>query len=70
MIALGNITTANGKSRLNHLDRGTAVADDKTWDNQLLSSFKFEDDQLVCIPGAFHGRVPDAMWPDEDWRSS
>jgi hypothetical protein len=35
----------------------------------LLCRFELADDLLGCVPGAFHGRVPGPVWPDEDSHS-
>ncbi len=34
-----------------------------------LGSFELADDLLGGMPGAFHGRVPGPVWPDEDSHS-
>ena len=37
--------------------------------DQLLGGLELADDLLRCVPGAFHGRVPGPVWPDEDSHS-
>ena len=37
--------------------------------NQQLGSFELADDLLVYVPSAFHGGVPNPVWPDEDSHS-
>jgi len=36
---------------------------------QLINRFELADDLLGYVPGAFHGEVPSAVWPDEDSHS-
>ena len=48
---------------LNGVVTGVALGD------QLLGNLKFAGDLLRCVPGAFHGRVPGPVWPDEDSHS-
>ena len=45
------------------LDQGLALGD------QLLGGLELADDSLRRVPGAFHGRVPGLVWPDEDSHS-
>ena len=35
------------------------------WADQLLGGLELADDLFGCVPGAFHGRVPGPVWPDE-----
>jgi hypothetical protein len=63
--------------RLRHLDHAADFGDGLALGNQLLCrsllrrSLRLElaDDLLGCVPGAFHGRVPGPVWPDEDSHS-
>ena len=52
--------------RLRHLDDAADVGDGLALGDQLLGGLELADDLLRCVPGAFHGRVPGPVWPDED----
>jgi len=54
---------------MRHLDDTADVGDGLALDDQLLGSFQLADDLLRRVPGAFHGRVPGPVWPDEDSHS-
>jgi len=55
--------------RLPHLDDAADVDDGLALGDQLLSGLELADDLLRRVPGAFHGRVPGPVWPDEDSHS-
>jgi len=55
--------------RLRHLDDAADVDDGLTLGDQLLGGLELADDLLRRVPGAFHGRVPGPVWPDEDSHS-
>jgi hypothetical protein len=55
--------------RLRHLDHPADVGDGLALVDQLLCCFELADDLFGCVPGAFHGRVPGPVWPDEDSHS-
>jgi len=53
------------------LDDGLALGDQLLGGLLLRRSLRLElaDDLLRRVPGAFHGRVPGPVWPDEDSHS-
>jgi len=55
--------------RLRHLDDAADVDDGLALGDQLLGGLELADDLLRRVPGAFHGRVPGPVWPDEDSHS-
>jgi len=52
--------------RLRHLDDAADVDDGLALGDQLLGGLELADDLLRRVPGAFYGRVPGPVWPDED----
>ena len=55
--------------RLRHLDDTADLDDGLALGDQLLRRFQLADDLLRGLPGAFHGRVPGPVRPDEDCHS-
>ena len=63
--------------RLCHLDDAANVGDGIALSDQLLGGpllrrclgLELADDLLRCVPGAFHGRVTDPVWPAQDSHS-
>jgi hypothetical protein len=55
--------------RLRHLDDEADVDIGLAQGDQMLGDFELAEDQLGCVPGAFHGEVPGPVWPAVDSHS-
>jgi hypothetical protein len=54
---------------LRHLDHASGVGDDLALRDQLFGGLELAGDLLRCVPGAFRGRVPGLVWPNEETHS-